>query len=116
MRALGGGKNPRPSERRVALRDMKRRAEPKIEGWFNRLSDGRVEVFLKATNLKGIPETKIRASGSEDAINQVADWFEETTGLRVNATWRVRKVNPPPGQTSLELSSGATLAGDDASL
>lgn len=77
------------------------------EAWFKRLQDGRLEVFLKTESLK------VRASGTADAMNELADWFEEKTGARVEAEWRSVKPRVVPGQLAMgELSSFATVDGD----
>jgi hypothetical protein len=81
-----------------------------VEGWFNELSDGGLEIFLKSDGLK------VRASGPQDEMGELADWFERKTGLSVSGL--PKRVNrgprPLPGQTSiLELSSqDATVPGD----
>lgn len=69
------------------------------EGWFRRLADGRVEVFLRAG------ETKVRAHGSEAAMNEVVDWFEQQTSVTVEMSWRTRAVPKQiPGQESFDLT------------
>lgn len=87
-----------------------------VEGWFHDLRDGRLEIFFKADGLK------VRATGSEPEMHELADWFERKTGLAVNGLpRRVRKGPVPlPGQlaldggpATLELSSqDATVGGD----
>lgn len=94
--------------------------KPHIDGWFRRLADDRLEIFFKVAHVTGQPERKIRASGPVAEMNELADWFEEKTGMRVNATWRNVARRPIPGQLSLtlgelamdELSSSATLPDD----
>ena len=70
----------------------------KIEGWFRQLDDERIEVYLKVEG-----ELKIRASGAEKEMYELVDWFEEKTGLTVNADWRRVRKGPKPieGQTSM---------------
>lgn len=64
--------------------------------WFQRLADGRVEVFLKMGDL-----LKLRAHGTEAQMNELLDWFEKETNLTVNVSWRQRKAKPIPGQMQL---------------
>lgn len=102
--------------------------KPEITAWFQRLADDRLEIFFKVANVGGVPDMKVRASGAPQHMNQLADWFEEQTGLNIEAPWRV-KVRPViPGQAALfdaklvmgevqlapdtELSSGATVDSD----
>lgn len=93
-------------------------AETETEGWFHTLENERLEIFLKT---EGPPGIKIRASGPESEMYELADWFERTTGLTVSAetkNWRRRATGPAPlpGQVemfaTLELSSDATVPSD----
>lgn len=77
---------------------------PLIEGWFRSLEDGRLEIFLKVDNVQGVLARKIRASGPAAEMNELADWFEEKTGLKINAPWRVVKDRPIPGQVTFEFA------------
>lgn len=87
-----------------------------LDGWFRKLEGDRLEVFLRTANVPGQQDRKIRASGPASEMNELADWFEEKTGMRVGAPWRVVTRKQIPGQLSLpteltmgELSSDATL-------
>jgi len=91
-----------------------------IEGWFRSLQGDRLEIHLKVENVMGVAPRKIRASGPASEMNELADWFEEKTGMKVSAPWRTVKPYVIPGQTELELgeappsselSSNATLEG-----
>lgn len=73
--------------------------------WFQRLNDGRVEVFLKLGD-----ELKLRAHGTEAQMNELLDWFEKETNLTVNVSWRQRKAEPIPGQLDLLDLTEAQLA------
>jgi hypothetical protein len=64
--------------------------------WFQRLNDGRVEIFLKLGE-----HLKLRAHGTEAQMNELLDWFEKETNLTVNVSWRERKITPIPGQMHL---------------
>lgn len=82
----------------------------KIDGWFRKLDDGRLEIYLKVDGDDG---RKIRASGPEAEMYELVDWFEEKTGLKVNSEqWRRVRKGPRPieGQTSMipELPSGVS--------
>jgi hypothetical protein len=81
-----------------------------VEGWFNELAEGGLELFLKAESLK------VRASGTAEEMGELADWFEEKTGHSVaGLPKRIKRgPRPLPGQTSiLELSSqDATVPAD----
>lgn len=67
-----------------------------VEGWFRQLEDGNVEIFVKAHG------RKIRAHGPASEMNELVDWFEEKTGVTVEASWRVRQgAKPIPGQGEL---------------
>jgi hypothetical protein len=68
----------------------------KIEGWFRKLDGDRMEIFLKVES-KDMPDRKIRASGPETEMYELADWFEQNTGLRFSSPkWRrVRKGHRP---------------------
>jgi hypothetical protein len=69
------------------------------EGWFRRMADGRVEVFLKHG------DRKLRAHGNEGDMNELVDWFEDKSGLRVEMPWRKRPPSRPiPGQMGLPLT------------
>lgn len=69
---------------------------PEYEGWFRQLAEGRMEVFLKANGVR------VRASGEEEGIHELVDWFEETAGVRVvSPNWRRVSVTPIPGQLKL---------------
>lgn len=62
--------------------------DPTQQGWFQPLDGGRLEIFLKTD---GPPAVKIRASGPESEMYELADWFERVTGLTVSAPnrkWR----------------------------
>lgn len=99
---------------------MKPTPQPKIEGWFRQLDEGRIEIFLKV-EFRDQPTRKIRSSGPEAEMFELVEWFEQKTGLRVDSpTWRRVRTGPKPleGQASLldatpepdsELPSGATL-------
>lgn len=102
---------------------MRRRQPPKphVQGWVAPLVNGRLEIFLKTANLPGQPDRKIRASGSEEEMDELLDWFEQRSGMRVEVPNRKRVhrgPKPPEGQMvltmgvgpSAELSSDATLA------
>jgi acylphosphatase len=72
---------------------------PPVEGWFRQLDGGRVEIFVKAHG------RKIRAHGPSSEMNELVDWFEEKTGVTVEASWRVRTgPKPIPGQAELPLT------------
>lgn len=88
------------------------------DNWFRKLQDGRMEVALRA---KGV---KVRASGTEEQMQDLVFWFEVTTDSTVEGpTWK-RPLRtgprPIPGQVEIddpgepplampELSSDATL-------
>lgn len=98
----------------------------KIEGWFRKLVFGRIEIFLKVDTEDG--PVKLRASGKEDDMFELVDWFEGKTGLKVESpSWRRVRTGPKPmaGQTSMieevtgdpdgdvqKLRSGDTVRGD----
>lgn len=84
-----------------------------IEGWFRRLQDDRLEIYLKVDRTAGVQPRKIRASGPEAEMNELADWFEQKAGLRVAAPWRTVKANPIPGQIELDMSEAVHTPGDD---
>lgn len=89
---------------------------PQIDGWIRRLNDeGRLEIYLRVTNVSGMRDRKIRASGPADEMMELVEWFEEKTGMRVSSPVLPRKAPKPiPGQLDLtlgELSSDATVAG-----
>jgi acylphosphatase len=77
---------------------------PPVEGWFRQLEDGNVEIFVKAHG------RKIRAHGPSSEMNELVDWFEEKTGVTVEASWRVRKASTsdprPRRQLPLTLEMG----------
>lgn len=79
---------------------MPRTASPApVQGWFRQLEGGHVEIFVKAHG------RKIRAHGPASEMNELVDWFEEKTGVTVEAGWRVRKgPKPIPGQAELPLT------------
>lgn len=74
-----------------------------IEGWFRRLEGDRLEIFLKIADVTGQRDRKIRASGPSGDMNELAEWFEEKTGMRIDAPWRVVVRAPIPGQTAFDL-------------
>lgn len=81
---------------------------PKVENWFRTLDDGRMEVFLSVADMSGVEDIKIRASGREDTMYELVNFFEGTTGLNVDGNWRRPARQALPGQTQLvigELSS-----------
>lgn len=96
----------------------------RTEGWFRLLEDRRLEVFLKVGGLK------VRASGTADQMNELADWFEDKTGMKIGegvSTWRRPRRGPRPmdGQAAFdlelvldehrdELSSQDATVGEDA--
>lgn len=86
----------------------------KSEGWFHPLEGDRLEVFLKVEG-PGAPQIKLRASGPESEMYELADWFERVTGLRVSGDvkkWRrtASGVKPVEGQLGFEeLSLDATV-------
>lgn len=78
------------------------------EGWFRPLNDGRTEIFLKGQGLK------LRCSGDQDTMNELADFFEEKTGLSVNGPdsdvfTRVRK-GPAPIEGQLDLLDASNIS------
>lgn len=78
------------------------RPVPKVSGWTRPLEGDRLEIFLKAENVHGAPDRKIRASGPREEMYELVDWFEDKTGLRVDVPNRVRTGPAPiPGQTTL---------------
>ena len=79
-----------------------------VTSWFQRLNDGRVEIFLKVGS-----DLKLRAHGTEAQMNELLDWFEKETNLTVNVSWRVRKAKPIPGQLDLLDMTEARLAPDE---
>jgi hypothetical protein len=91
----------------------KTKAEERAEGWFRPLADGRLEIFLKA---KGV---KLRCSGDESAMHELVDWFEEKTGLDINApdsgvwTRKRRGTKPIRGQLNLIDNTDAPVFEDD---
>lgn len=80
------------------------RALPKIEGWLRPLEDDRLEIFLKVEHAQGIPDTKLRSSGTTTDMHELVDWFEAKTGMTVQVPNRVR-TGPAPiaGQVTLDL-------------
>lgn len=81
---------------------MPKQARPKapsVEGWIRDLSDGRIEIFLKTTDVK------VRCSGKAEDMHEVVDWFEGKTGLAVNVPNRIRR-GPKPMQGQLDLLDG----------
>lgn len=63
------------------------------------MADGRVEVFLRSGSYK------IRAHGPEDDMNELVDWFEAKTDVRVEMPWRKRApTRPIPGQQAFPLT------------
>lgn len=80
---------------------------PPVEGWFRQLEGGNVEIFVKAHG------RKIRAHGPSSEMNELVDWFEEKTGVTVEAAWRVRRgVKPLPGQTALDMGEVTEAVAD----
>lgn len=73
-----------------------------IAAWFRRLDDDRLEIFFKVADVTGQPDRKIRASGPASEMNELAQWFEDKTGMRINAPWRVVAREPIPGQTTFD--------------
>lgn len=74
-----------------------------IDGWFRRLNDGRLEIFLRVAGVSGVADRKIRASGPADEVNELADWFEAKSGLKVSAPWRTAGSKVMAGQMSMEV-------------
>jgi hypothetical protein len=63
------------------------------DNWFRKLQDGRMEVALKA---KGV---KVRASGTEEQMQDLVFWFEVTTDSTVEGpTWK-RPLRTGPGRS-----------------
>lgn len=81
-----------------------------IDGWFRRLEDDRLEIFFKVANVIGQPDRKIRASGPVAEMNELADWFEQKTGMHVGAGWRTVTDRPIPGQITMEMGELAPEA------
>lgn len=79
--------------------------KPQITGWFRRLDNGRLEIFLKVQGAD-TADRKIRASGPAMEMNELADWFEEKTGLRVEATWRTVRRGPKVMEGQMALGMG----------
>lgn len=93
---------------------MARRQQRRPEGWVSTLADGGLEVFVRVPGRDGAPDRKLRASGPESEMQELLDWLEAKTGLRINMVTRVRArrgPRPMPGQEALnlELSSDATV-------
>jgi hypothetical protein len=88
----------------------------RTEGWFHPLEGDRLEIFLKVVG-PDAPNVKLRASGPESEMYELADWFERVTGLTVSGDvrkWRRGSAPPRPvtGQESFEfpeLSLDATV-------
>lgn len=72
--------------------------EERTEGWQRRLGDGRVEIFVRADDMK------VRAHGTEAQMNELLDWFESQSGRSITAPWRQR-VGPTPIAGQLDLLS-----------
>lgn len=89
-------------------------ATTRTEGWFHPLEGERLEIFLKVEG-PGAPQIKLRASGPESEMYELADWFERVTGLTVSGDvrkWRanVNRPRPVSGQLGFdELSLDATV-------
>lgn len=83
-----------------------------VEGWFHDLLHGRLEVFFKTDDLK------VRASGSDAEMNELADWFERKTGLVVNGLPRRARKGPTPlpGQLALDSAPTLELSSQDATV
>jgi hypothetical protein len=88
------------ARKRVASSYMSRKAT--IDGWFRRLEGDRLEIFFKTANVMGEPDRKIRASGPASDMNELAQWFEDKSGMRINAPWRTVNRDPIPGQTAFD--------------
>lgn len=77
------------------------------QNWFRELQDDRLEVCLRADGLK------VRASGNQDDIFAIVEWFEDRTGKTVQGGWRRpprRGPRPLDGQLAIEeLSPAATV-------
>lgn len=92
----------------------------RVEGWFKRLDGDRLEIFFKIENVPGVRDMKLRASGPPERMNELADWFEQQSGMTIQAPWRVKPTKVIPGQEALftpelalgELSSDATVGAD----
>jgi hypothetical protein len=52
------------------------------QGWFRKLADDRLEIFLKAEG------RKVRAHGPRAEMFELVEWFEEKTGVAVRGEWR----------------------------
>ncbi len=79
-----------------------------IDAWCRKLDGDRLEIFFRVANVPGQQDRKIRASGPVGEMNELADWFEEKTGMKVNAPWRVVTRSQIPGQLgfAVELTMG----------
>lgn len=77
------------------------------EGWFRRLTDEKcIEIFLKANGVR------VRATGEEEAMYELVDWFESQTGVRVeHPNWRRVRVGPRPIEGQLTLVMGDATDG-----
>lgn len=72
-----------------------------------------MEVFLSVANKPGIEDIKIRASGRENTMYELVNFFEGTTGLQVEGDWRRPTTAPAPNQMSL---IGSELSSQDATV
>lgn len=93
---------------------------PQIEAWFRELEADRLEFFVRVSGMAEVPDCKVRASGPEEVIYKLADWFEEYTGLQIQSDarrWRRARTGPkpPPGQTALVIPMGE-LSSSNATL
>lgn len=82
--------------------------KPPVEGWLRRLEPGddgtgRLEIHLKARDAK----IKVRASGTEEQMYELVEWFEGATGVKVDhPTWRRVRRGPAPMPNQLTLVMG----------
>ena len=79
---------------------------PKTEAWFRRLDADRLEIFLKVERPPDQGDDyKIRASGPEDDMFELVDFFERRTGMRVDSPeWRriYKGARPIVGQETMQ--------------
>lgn len=84
--------------------------KPKIEGWIRQLEGvKRLEIFLKVEGAEGQPDRKIRASGPQDEMLELVEWFEGKTGMHVESPILPRRVPKPiPGSLTFDLGDVPT--------
>ena len=83
--------------------EIEQPAPKRTECWFRPLRDDRLEIYLVGTALNGEP-VKVRASGAQEAIWELVEWFEQITGREVVGDWRrPPRIGPRPmaGQLSI---------------